>query len=88
MSDFQDFYLDDDKCPECGTAAIYEIEEKSFGCKCTYELETDIELGKKLEQQRIIKLLEDPLHHNIQSPDIHKDCYTCVLVALIKGEQK
>lgn len=40
-----------------------------------------------IEQQRIIKLLEDPLHHNIQSPDIHKDCYTCVLVALIKGEQ-
>lgn len=41
-----------------------------------------------IEQQRIIKLLSNPLHHNIQSPDIHKDCYTCVLVELIKGEQK
>lgn len=40
------------------------------------------------ERERIIKLLENPLHHNIQSPDIHKDCYTCVLVELIKGEQK
>ena len=46
------------------------------------------ELGARVERERIIKLLEDPLHHNIQSPDIHKDCYTCVLVALIKGEQK
>ena len=45
------------------------------------------EQGVKTERERIIKLLEDPLHHNIQSPDIHKDCYTCVLVALIKGEQ-
>lgn len=40
------------------------------------------------ERERIIKLLSNPLHHNIQSPDIHKDCYTCVLVELIKGEQK
>lgn len=46
------------------------------------------ELGAKAERERIIKLLSNPLHHNIQSPDIHKDCYTCVLVELIKGEQK
>ena len=43
---------------------------------------------RQAEQERIIKLLENPVHHNIQSPDIHKDCYTCVLVELIKGEQK
>lgn len=44
--------------------------------------------GRDTEQERIVELLDNPLHHNIQSPDIHKDCYTCVLVALIKGEQK
>lgn len=46
------------------------------------------ENGAKNERERIMKLLDSPLHHNIQSPDIHKDCYTCVLVDLIKGEQK
>jgi hypothetical protein len=44
--------------------------------------------GRKMERERVIKLLNHPMHHNIQSPDIHKDCYTCVLVDLIKGEQK
>lgn len=41
MSDFRDFYLDDDKCPECGTAATYELPDNGFGCKCTYEAETN-----------------------------------------------
>lgn len=45
-------------------------------------------MGARDERERIIKLLDNPLHHNIQSPGIHKDCYTCVLVDLIKGEQK
>jgi hypothetical protein len=40
VSDFRDFYLDDDKCPECGTAATYELPDNGFGCKCTYEAET------------------------------------------------
>jgi hypothetical protein len=35
---------------------------------------------------RIIKLLENPLHHNIRFPDEHINCYTCELIALIKGE--
>lgn len=47
-----------------------------------------MQAGVEKERERIIKLLENPLHHNIQSPDIHKDCYTCVLIELIKGEQK
>jgi hypothetical protein len=47
-----------------------------------------VDSGKALEKERIIKLLYHPIHHNIQSPDIHKDCYTCVLIELIKGEQK
>jgi uncharacterized Zn ribbon protein len=39
MSDFRDFYLDDDKCPKCGTEATYELSPNSFACKCTYEAE-------------------------------------------------
>lgn len=44
--------------------------------------------GEKTERQRILNLLENSLHHNIQSPNMHKECYTCVLVEVIKGEQK
>lgn len=47
MSDFRDFYLDGDKCPQCGTAAIYELEPNSFGCKCTYEFEHTDFKGEK-----------------------------------------
>lgn len=43
MGDFRDFYLDNDKCPQCGTAAIYEIGENNYMCKCTYEFELEIE---------------------------------------------
>lgn len=39
--------LDADKCPSCGTEAIYKIAENSFGCKCTYEFETDVEQIKE-----------------------------------------
>ena len=44
--------------------------------------------GRKDEQDYILDILQDPLHHNITSPDIHTNCYTCVLVEAIKGEQK
>ena len=39
------------------------------------------------ERERILNLLENPLHHNIRFPNEHTDCYTCVLLALIKGEK-
>lgn len=52
------------------------------------EYVTFITVAKEHEQERILNLLDNPLHHNIQSPDIHEDCYTCVLVKLIKGENK
>lgn len=35
----------DEKCPSCGTEAIYKIAENSFGCKCTYEFELEIQLS-------------------------------------------
>ncbi len=44
--------------------------------------------GRKDEQDYILDILQDPIHHNITSPDIHTNCYTCVLVKEIKGEQK
>jgi len=44
--------------------------------------------GRKDEQDYILDILQDPIHHNITSPDIHTNCYTCVLVGEIKGEQK
>jgi len=44
--------------------------------------------GRKDEQDYILDILQDPIHHNITSPDIHTNCYTCVLVEEIKGEQK
>ena len=41
MGDFSDFYLNDDgECPQCSTAAIYQIGENNYMCKCTYEFET------------------------------------------------
>jgi hypothetical protein len=43
--------------------------------------------GRKDEQDYILDILQDPIHHNITSPDIHTNCYTCVLVKEIKGEQ-
>jgi hypothetical protein len=46
------------------------------------------EQGVMRERERIIKLLENPYFHNIQSPDIHIDCEMCKTIALIKGEQK
>ena len=46
MSDFSNFLLKNDPCPNCGTHAIYKIAENSFGCKCTYELETGADLIK------------------------------------------
>lgn len=46
------------------------------------------EAGCKDTENRIIKLLENPLHHNIRFPDEHINCYTCELIALIKGENK
>lgn len=42
--------------------------------------------GRIEERERIIKLIENPLHHNIQSPDIHVNCYTCILLKTIIGE--
>lgn len=68
VSDFSDFYLDEGKCPSCGTEATYKIAENSFGCKCTYELETDIELGKKLERERLVKLLESKRCYCLDNP--------------------
>jgi hypothetical protein len=44
--------------------------------------------GAQREQERIIKLLNNPYFHNIQSPEIHIDCEMCKTIALIKGEQK
>jgi hypothetical protein len=44
--------------------------------------------GAQREQERIIKLLENPYFHNIQFPDIHIDCEMCTTIKLIKGEQK
>lgn len=43
--------------------------------------------GAEMERERILNLLENPLHHNIRFPNEHTDCYTCVLLALIKGEK-
>lgn len=33
----------EEKCPSCGTYPIYKIAEKSFGCKCTYDFELEME---------------------------------------------
>jgi hypothetical protein len=44
--------------------------------------------GREDEQAYILDILQDPIHHNIASPDIHTNCYTCVLVSAIKGEQE
>jgi ribosomal protein L37AE/L43A len=41
MGDFREFYLDDDKCPECGWPAVYELPDGSWNCKCTYEFEME-----------------------------------------------
>jgi hypothetical protein len=46
------------------------------------------EHGAMRERERIIKLLENPYFHNIQSPDTHIECEMCKTVALIGGEQK
>jgi hypothetical protein len=43
--------------------------------------------GAANERERIIKLLDNPYFHNIQSPEIHIDCEMCKTIALIKGEQ-
>lgn len=58
----------------------------------------DIELGKKLERERIIKLLENEEWHHIafatRDPDDEPtkyhdgECFGCRQIALIKGEQK
>lgn len=39
------------------------------------------------EQERIIGLLSNPAHHRIGYLNAHLDCYTCKLIALIKGEK-
>lgn len=31
---------DELQCPNCGTAATYQLGPNSFACKCTYEFET------------------------------------------------
>jgi hypothetical protein len=49
---------------------------------------TAYKAGRKDEQDYILDILQDPLHHNITSPDIHTNCYTCVLVKEIKEGQK
>lgn len=41
MSDFRDFYLDNDKCPVCNTSATYKLPDGGFACKCSYEFETN-----------------------------------------------
>lgn len=46
------------------------------------------ETGVRTERDRIIKLLDNPYWHSIQSPDIHIDCEMCKTIALIKGELK
>lgn len=43
--------------------------------------------GIKHERERIMKLLENPFWHSIQSPDIHIDCDMCKTIELIKGEK-
>jgi hypothetical protein len=55
-----------------------------------FETEWDIAFrtGQETERERIIKLLENPYWHNIQSPDIHIECEMCKTIELIKGEQK
>ena len=44
--------------------------------------------GRKDEQDYILDILQDPIHHNITSPDIHTNCYTCVLVKEIREQEK
>jgi hypothetical protein len=48
----------------------------------------NFQAGEIVERKRIIKLLENPYWHSIQSPDIHIDCEMCKTIKLIKGEQK
>ena len=36
----------DEDCPSCGTAMTYQLGENNFMCKCTYELELEIEPSK------------------------------------------
>ena len=45
-----------------------------------------VQWGKKLERERILALLANPFWHDIQFPDIHKDCAMCDTIALIKGD--
>lgn len=42
--------------------------------------------GSKDKEESILRLLEDPIHHNIRFPDEHVNCYGCVLVDIVKKE--
>jgi len=50
--------------------------------------EEGLQVGIENESNRIIKLLDNPYFHNIQSPDIHVECEMCKTIELVKGEQK
>jgi hypothetical protein len=46
------------------------------------------EQGVQREQERIIKLLDNPYFHNIQFPEIHIDCEMCKTITLIQRREK
>jgi hypothetical protein len=65
------------------------LDPKTLTPQGLYRLQSDTwAQGADYERERILKLLENPYFHNIQSPDIHIECEMCKTIELIKGEQK
>jgi hypothetical protein len=65
------------------------LDPKTLTPESLYRLQSETwSQGAEYERERIIKLLENPYFHNIQSPDIHINCEMCNTIALIRGEQK
>jgi hypothetical protein len=65
------------------------IDPKTLTPESLYKLQSETwSQGAEFERERIIKLLDNPYFHNIQSPDTHIDCEMCKTINLINvGEQ-